>query len=51
MEETIVMKVIIGLTIIVILGFIYLLREIKVLHNKVSRYGARSENYDDEVVF
>ena len=36
MEEAIVMKIIIGLTIIIILGFIYLLRENKVLDSKVS---------------
>ena len=43
MEEAIVMKIIIGLTIIIILGFIYLLRENKVLDSKVSWSEGRAE--------
>jgi len=49
MEETIVMKIIIGLTIIIILGFIYLLRENKVLDSKASSFVPMAEHLGEEL--
>jgi len=48
MEEAIVMKIIIGLTIITILGFINLRRENKALDSQVSLFAERFEMYEYE---
>ena len=49
MEEAIVMKIIIGLTIITILGFIYLRRENKALDSEVSLFVGRVQEHEYEV--